>query len=145
MLLELQRQPWGARRGEGDPVAEEDGELEELEPVDRAEREEGVQRAPPSQEECVAPKARGSQSIEQPARAVGGDDDLGRNSAGTGREVSTKTCLPGQGHSPAASAASSATLLLPPSCSVRLVPSGGAELIRGRGHPGAQPPVALTR
>jgi hypothetical protein len=49
MLLELQRQLWGARRGEGDPVAKDDGKLKELEPVDRAEREEGVQRAPSSQ------------------------------------------------------------------------------------------------
>lgn len=42
VLLELEQPLWRAGQGEGDPVAEEDGELEELEPVDRANGEEGV-------------------------------------------------------------------------------------------------------
>jgi hypothetical protein len=68
----------------GTPSPRRTGKLEQLEPVDRREREEGVQgRASPEQER-VAAQARGSQSLEQTLRAAVGDDDVGRDLHGYG-------------------------------------------------------------
>jgi hypothetical protein len=54
--LEPQSRLRGARQREGHALAEDDRELQELEPVDRAEGEEGVERALSSEEERVAGK-----------------------------------------------------------------------------------------
>src|SRR5262245_5986233 len=78
-MLLLERTRRAPRRRERDAWAKDEGQHEKLEPVDRAQIEERLQRALAAEKERVAFELGCPQLLEQPLRSPVRDDDVRGN------------------------------------------------------------------
>jgi len=109
VLFETQVPPRRAGQGERDSLAEQDRELEEFQLVDRPERQEDVQCAPPAEQERIPCQIGCPQLAEQRFGRWSPTMTSAGTVSGSGREVRTYTCRPGHGQLPDRSPASRAT------------------------------------